>query len=166
MEIAMIAAIGKNFAIGANGEIPWHLPKDLQFFKRTTMSYPLIMGRKTYESIGKPLPGRVTAVITSDISYDNKTGILAFTSIREAIDYLEKAGSEKVFLSGGEGIYKEGLIIADNLYITRVDLSPDNADAFFPKWDEKQWELENEELSLPDEKNPYTMYFQKWNRRF
>jgi dihydrofolate reductase len=130
--IALIAAVARNRAIGKNNALLWRLPEDLQFFKRTTMGCPVIMGRKTYESIGRPLPGRRNIVITRNAKW-SAPGVEAANSLTEA---LKGIGGDvaKVFIIGGAQIYAEALPLAQEVVLTEIDRDFD-ADAFFPQWD-------------------------------
>lgn len=140
----MIAAVGANGVIGAGGEIPWRLPTDFAHFKRTTMGKPLIMGRKTFESIGKPLPGRTNIIVTRQADYPAE-GVLVTRTLAEALELARQVavadGSEEVFVGGGGEIYREAMPLAQRLYVTHVDASPPG-DAVFPAIDPKIWEVE------------------------
>ncbi len=136
----IIVAMAPNRAIGFKGEIPWHLPEDLGHFKNTTMGHPVIMGRKTWESLPfKPLKGRKNIVITRNPDYD-APGADVVSSIAEAIALCEAA--ESPFIIGGEQIYREALPLSKKLIITEVDVTPENADAFFPEIDPEIWSAE------------------------
>jgi len=139
--IAMIAAVGRNGAIGAKGDLPWRLPSDFAFYKRTTMGRPLIMGRKTFESIGRPLPGRTNIVVTRQADYA-PDGVEAFGSLEDAIaraqEIAQRDGVDEVFINGGGELYREAMGLAERLYITHVDAAPDG-DTFFPQIDPVEW---------------------------
>lgn len=139
--IAMIAAVGRNGAIGAEGELPWRLPTDFAFYKRTTMGKPLIMGRKTFQSIGKPLPGRTNIVVTRSADFAAE-GVEVFGDLQEAIargrEIAERDGVDEVFINGGGEIYRAAMPMADRLYVTHVDAAP-NGDTFFPEIDPVVW---------------------------
>lgn len=148
--VAMIAAVGDNGIIGSDGAIPWRLPTDFAHFKRTTMGKPLIMGRRTFESIGKPLPGRTNIVVTRQSGYQ-PDGVLVFHSLAGALDHAQQIaaadGVDEVMIGGGGEIYREAMPLAERLYVTHVAVSP-SGDARFPLIDPKQWEVEAEpELS-------------------
>jgi dihydrofolate reductase len=123
MRISLIAALSRNRVIGLENRLPWRLPEDLKRFKELTMGHPVLMGRKTAESIGKPLPGRLNLVVS-------RTGL----SLKEAIDRARESGTDELFVIGGEQIYRQTLPLADRLYLTLVD-SEVEGDAFFPEWD-------------------------------
>ncbi|MEK7607061.1 MAG: dihydrofolate reductase [Patescibacteria group bacterium] len=134
MPLSIIAAIGPNNVIGKKGVLPWHLPEDIKRFKQLTMGHPIIMGRKTYESIGKPLPGRVNIVITRQENFA-APGCAVFQSLKEAI---AKFKDQDPFVIGGAEIYRLALPLADRLYITEVRI-PTEGDVFFPEFDRGQW---------------------------
>jgi dihydrofolate reductase len=132
--ISLIAAIGKNRELGKGGELAWRIPDDLKRFKTLTTGHPIIMGRKTFDSIGKALPGRTNIVITRDETLQRE-GILKASSIESAIELAKRAkGSDEIFIIGGGEIYKQSLPFADRLCLTLIDASKD-ADAFFPEYE-------------------------------
>jgi dihydrofolate reductase len=149
MPIAMIAAVGANGVIGADGEIPWQLPTDFAHFKRTTMGKPLVMGRKTFESIGKPLAGRTNIIVTRRRDYAPE-GVLVAHDLSEAIAKAQEIAAldaaSEVMIGGGGEIYAEAMPLAERLYVTHVAASP-HGDARFPPIDPKEWEVA-EQLSL------------------
>jgi dihydrofolate reductase len=136
MEIVLIAAVDINLAIGKEGKIPWDIKEDLKFFRQNTENTAIVMGRATYDSIGKPLPNRKNIVMTRSIQ--GRDGVVEVSSSQEAINEA-RSYSEKVNIIGGEYIYKEFLPLATKLLITEIELEVDSADAFFPKWDFKIW---------------------------
>lgn len=147
MKLSLIAAVNQDGVIGKNGGLPWHLPEDLAYFKRITMGKPIVMGRKTFESIGRVLPGRVTIVLTrqQDWSYP---GVLVADSVTSAIAL---AGScDELMVVGGQAAYEEALPLADTIYLTEVQLDVLNGDAFFPMWVKSDWKATS--VTLP--KNP------------
>ena len=141
--VAMIAAIGANSVIGADGQIPWRLPTDFAHFKRSTLGKPLIMGRKTFESIGKPLPGRTTIIVTRRSDYAPE-GVLVCHGVVEALEQAQAIaaadGADEVMIGGGAEIYREAMPLADRLYVTHVSASPEG-DAKFPPIDPAIWEI-------------------------
>lgn len=140
MIISIIVAKARNNAIGKDNKLLWHIPEDLKRFKALTMSHPIIMGRKTFESIGRPLPGRHNIVISRDFKHD---GVEVAPSLDDAI--LMCRDEEEIFITGGGQVYRQAMELADKLYITDVDLEPD-ADTFFPEIDGSRWiELSREE---------------------
>lgn len=163
MEIAMMAACGKNREIGKDNSLLWKLPNDLKLFKEYTKGHHIIMGRKTFESFGaKPLPKRTNIVLTRDEDYE-KEGVVVANSLDEALEMVEN--DEKPFIIGGEEIYKTGMEYADILYITWVDGEFPEADTFFPKLEENEWKLTKELFHASDEKNPYDFTFCEYNRQ-
>ena len=136
MEIVLIAAVDINLAIGKEGKIPWDIKEDLKFFRQNTENTAIVMGRATYDSIGRPLPNRKNIVMTRSIQ--GRDGVVEVSSTQEAINEA-RSYSEKVNIIGGEYIYKEFLPLATKLLITEIELEVDSADAFFPKWDFKIW---------------------------
>lgn len=151
-----------NRVIGKNEKLPWHLPADLNFFKKVTMGHPIVMGRKTFESIGRPLPGRENIVITRNENYKTEgcTIINSVSNIKE----IEKQIDEEVFIIGGAEIFKETFPIVDRLYITLIDDVFDG-DTFFPKFDENLWKLISKEKGIKDDKNIYNYYFLIFERK-
>ncbi|HZG18180.1 MAG TPA: dihydrofolate reductase [Candidatus Bathyarchaeia archaeon] len=158
--ISLIFAMDRNRLIGKNNELPWYLPADLQYFKRITSGHTVIMGRKTYDSIGKPLPNRKNVVITRD-SYLRLEGCMTCTSIPEVLDII--GTEEEAFVIGGAEVYKQFLPVADRMYITFIDESFEG-DAYFPPYEEEQWRLIHTEQGIKDEKNPYEYRFTVWER--
>lgn len=159
--ISIIAAIGKNNELGKDNQLLWHLPNDLKHFKNLTIEHPIIMGRKTYESLGKPLPNRTNIVVSRRENWFEE-GILIVPSLKEAIKHAKKI-NENIYIIGGENIYEQTIDLADRMEITQVDCSTE-ADAFFPKIDEKIWKKTNEICHLKDEKHDYDYCFQTWEK--
>lgn len=163
MTISSIVAFSDNHVIGVDNELPWHLPNDLKFFKRTTNHHTIIMGRKTFESIGRPLPNRENIVITRNPNY-KADGIRCFESLRAAITYCESKAKDEVFFIGGAQIYKECIPWTDKLYITKVNTIIDNGTAFFPELDWSKWTLLEKEAHEKDEKNAFNHTFETYLR--
>ena len=155
MLISIIAAMGRNRAIGYKNTLPWRLPADLQRFKQLTLGHHILMGRKTFESIGRPLPGRTSIIITRQKDFQAE-GCLMAHSLDEAIDLAKSRGEQEAFIIGGAEIYAQALPVADRMFLTLVDAEPE-ADAFFPECDENLWEKVGEEIVAADEKNSYKM---------
>jgi dihydrofolate reductase len=147
--ISFVVAMDENRAIGKDNTLPWHLPADLQYFKKVTMGKPIVMGRKTYESIGKPLPGRENIVVTRHLEYKAEG-----TTIVHSIDEVLKKEAEEICVIGGTEIFKMFLPVADRLYITEIHDTFD-ADTFFPKLNEEVWTEVSREAGTVDEKNKY-----------
>lgn len=148
MKLAIIVAAAKNGVIGRNNQLPWHLPQDLKYFKAVTLGKPVIMGRKTYESIGKPLPGRTNIVITRNKDWVAAEGVVVTNSFEQALIEAQKvqdseaSSLDEVMVIGGAEIYRSALQFADRIYLTRVDVEPEG-DAFFEAPDEAEWGLES-----------------------
>ena len=155
MRLSIIAAMSANRVIGNNNNLPWRLPADLKRFKSLTMGHHLIMGRKTFESIGQPLPGRTTVVITHQTGFAPE-GVLVAHSIDQALHVV--AGDDEVFVAGGAQIYQQMLPRADRLYLTSIH-EEFEGDTNFPEFEESDWQLISEENQEPDAKNPYTYSF-------
>ena len=159
--LSLIVAAGENNEIGKGGKMPWHLPADLRHFKTITMGKPVIMGRRTYESIGKPLPGRRNIVVTRDKSWQAE-GCDVVHSLPEAL--MLAAGAPEIILIGGGQLYREALARVQRIYLTRVHGEFD-ADTFFPVLDMAQWREVARESHPVDERNAYACTFQVLERR-
>ena len=153
--ISLIAAVADNGVIGLGGDLPWRLPADLKRFKKLTMGKPMIMGRKTWESIGKALPGRVSIVVSRDPEYRAVGGVVA-TSIVEAL--VEANDSDDVMVIGGAALYEALLPRADVMYLTAVHAEP-QGDASFPDWNPEEWEETSREEHPSDDINPHAYTF-------
>nr|AIA18352.1 Dihydrofolate reductase [uncultured bacterium] len=134
MKISLIAAIGKNRELGRGNELVFKIPEDMKHFKETTMGHAVIMGRVTFESIGRALPNRTNIVVSRDSNYPVPEGVLKASSIEDAIEIAKQHETEEVFVIGGEQIYKLSLPFAERLYLTLVDSEVPDADAFFPEY--------------------------------
>jgi dihydrofolate reductase len=155
-ELCLIVAMTPDRVIGVNNTLPWHLPRDLQHFKNTTMGCPVIMGRKTWESIGRPLPGRLNIVVSRQADYV-ATGAELATDLDAAVALAEQS-ADKVFVIGGANIYQQALAMADRLYLTEVDTRVDG-DAWFPQTVDTEWVEESNHLVEADDKNPFACRF-------
>ena len=153
--------MGLNREIGVDNQLPWHLPKDLKHFKEITSGHPIIMGRKTYESIGKPLPNRTNIVISRKKDWFEE-GILIVGSIKEAIKFGQKI-DEDIFIIGGGNIFEQTMDIADKLEVTEIKTNIE-ADTFFPKIDPKIKKKTDEVCHEKDEKNNFDFCFQTFQR--
>ena len=160
MIISLIAAMDKNRLIGRENGLPWHLPADFKHFKEVTMAKPVIMGRKTFESIGKPLPGRTNIVISR--SGFNAEGIIVVDAIENALKAADDA--EEVMVIGGASFYEQMIDKADRLYLTHVDAECEG-DAWFPAFDLSDWEIVSEEEHDADEKNNYSFTIKSYQRK-
>lgn len=137
MEVVIVAAVGSNGVIGVGGELPWRIPEDLARFKRITMGGALVMGRSTFESIGRPLPGRTNIVLTRSPDWSHQDVDVA-GSLEAALEIAGSRG-EDVFVAGGANVYDQALAIADRMELTAVDQAPDG-DTWFPEVDWGRWE--------------------------
>ena len=155
MIISLISAMDRNRLIGNNNQLPWHLPADFAHFRAVTMGKPIVMGRKTWESIGKPLPGRTNIVLSRnpDARFE---GAVCVSSFDEAVAVVPEA--EEIMIIGGSSIYEMLLPIADRMYLTFVDAEFDG-DAWFPDFDENQWQVTESKEHPADEKNVYDCRF-------
>jgi dihydrofolate reductase len=157
--ISLIAAIGKNNELGKNNSLVWNMPTDLKYFREKTSGHPVIMGRKTFESIGHPMPNRKNIVITRDLNY-KKDGIEIAHSLNEALTSARATlVEEEIFIIGGAEIYKQAMNLADRLYITHIDAIDKDADTFFPEIIPVVWNEISHEEHQKDEKNPFNYTF-------
>ena len=166
VKTAAIVAVASNGVIGLNNQLPWYLPNDLKYFKATTMGKPLVMGRKTFESIGKPLPGRTNIVVTRNLKY-SVGGVSVVHSLDEAISLAKQIakadGSEELMIIGGAQLYAEALLQIDRLYLTEVKAQVDG-DAYFNDLDWSEWVECGREDFLAEGQNPYDYSFVVYNR--
>ena len=163
MIISIIVAMDENRGIGFENRIPWHLPTDLARFKKLTMGHHLLVGRKTYESIGSALPGRQMIILTRNPEFTAQDCIMAET-LDEALILAEKRGEKEVFIIGGAEVYREALPLADHLYLTVVHTSAE-ADVYFPEIDGSNWSQICEQDITADEKNSLATTFKHLVRR-
>ena len=162
MIISLVVAASTNNAIGKDGQLLWHLPNDLKFFKNITWGMTVVMGRKTFESVNKPLPGRVNIVITSQPGW-TADNVWVAKNLPEALSLAGTTHCKEIFIIGGGEIYKQSMSIANRIYITRVHASFD-ADTFFPVIDETIWKLTDNKDFAADEKHKYAYSFQVWDK--
>lgn len=167
MKLSMIVAAAQNRVIGRENALPWYLPNDLKYFKQTTLGKPIIMGRKTYESIGKPLPGRTNIVITRQEDYQPE-GVKVVHSVEEARDLAENVclidGQTEAMIMGGAEIYTLALPHADRLYLTEVHADVEG-DAYFPEYDKSEWQEVSRENFSAEGANPYDYSFVVYDKR-
>lgn len=156
MNISLIVAMDRNRVIGNKNQLPWHLPADLKHFKELTMGKPIIMGRKTFESIGKPLPGRRNLIVSTQQDYQ-VNGCEVFSSLVSAIEAAQKDQHE-IMIIGGATIFAQALPLASRLYLTIID-HEFTGDTFFPVWVKTEWQEIKREQHAPDEKNVYRYSF-------
>lgn len=163
MLIALVVAAAENNVIGKNNQLLWRLPNDMKFFKNTTWGMPVIMGRKTFESLDKPLAGRTNIVITRQDAWE-APGTQVVKSLEESIAVAADTDAKEAFVIGGGEIYALALPLAQRIYLTRVHTSLEG-DTYFPEFDGQQWELLSN-LDFPaDEKHAYAYSFQVWGRK-
>ena len=163
MILSIIAALDEGGGIGFENQIPWHLPGDLGRFKKLTMGHHLILGRKTYQSIGKPLPGRMMIVLSRNPDC-TLAGSLVASSLQDALRIAREAGESEAFVIGGAEIYQEALPLADHLYLTVVHTNVE-ADTFFPEFKEIDWSLICTQDIPADEKNSLATTFKSFVRK-
>ena len=163
MRISLLLAASENNIIGKNNQLPWHLPDDLRYFKNLTWALPILMGRKTFDSIGKPLPGRKSIVITRNNDWRHE-GVDVVHSVDEAVDQAAASGAKEIFVIGGAQIFKAALPKANRIYLTRIHHHFDG-DVFFPEINTQDWHLASSRFCEKDEKNAYDHTYQVWERR-
>ncbi len=165
LPLSLIAALAENRVIGIDNSMPWHLPGDFKYFKATTLGKPIIMGRKTWDSLGRPLPGRLNIVVSrqTDLALE---GAEVYPSLEAAMVRAEQwaleQGASELMLIGGAQLYTQGLEQADRLYLTRVALSPEG-DAWFPEFDEQRWKLVSDQPN-PAQGDKPAYSFEVWER--
>ncbi len=157
MKLSMIAAMGKDRVIGKDNDMPWHLPADLQHFKKTTLGSPIIMGRKTYDSIGRPLPGRLNIILSRNAKLEIE-GCTVVNSLGDALALAAESNAAEVFITGGAHLYNKFLDEADRLYLTLIDESFEG-DTYFPDYTQLSWSEVERENHLADDKNPHNYSF-------
>ena len=163
MQKNIIVAIADNNAIGKNNELLWHISDDLRFFKRQTLGWQVIMGRKTFESIGRALPGRVNIVISRGFTTGEEVAVVG--SLEDAFQLAESTNLEKCYVMGGGQIYAQALEFADRLVVTHVHTVIEDADTFFPQIDPSVWAVEQRSELFTDESSGYTFEFVEYLRR-
>ena len=167
MEKCIIAAVADNGAIGKDNDLLWHIAEDMKYFRRTTTGNPVVMGYRTFLSIGRPLPKRDNVVISTRSWENVPEGVKVAGSLEEAYSLVEKAaGSGRIFIMGGGETYRKALPTADKLYITHVHTVIKDADTFFPVIDPAIWMMESETPAATDPETGYTYEFKVYKRRF
>lgn len=163
MIISIIVAAADNNAIGKDNQLLWHLPIDMKFFKATTWTSPVIMGRKTFQSLGeKILPGRKNIIISRQENYQ-PADVWVVKSLAEAIEKAKSTNCNEIFIAGGGEIYKQSMALANRIYMTRVHTHID-ADTFFPEINEKEWSLVDRQSYAADEKHAFDFSIETWER--
>ncbi|MBP6456197.1 MAG: dihydrofolate reductase [Chitinophagaceae bacterium] len=164
MTISIIVAVSENNVIGVNNDLPWRLSNDLKFFKQKTTGHSILMGRNTFDSIGKALPNRENIIITRNKNFEKENCIIK-NSIKEAISYCREKNEDEIFIIGGDTIYKQSLNLANKIYLTRVHTEIKNGTAFFPILEKGNWEKQDEVIHFKkDEKNEYDHSFETYFR--
>lgn len=163
MTKSFVVAASENNVIGNNNQLPWSLPNDLKFFKNTTWAMPVIMGRKTFESSGKPLPGRTNIVITHRDDW-KADGVIVVNNMEDALKAAANTDAKEAFIIGGGEIYKDNIATVDKIYITRVHTNIEG-DAYFPEIDPSLFQLVSNLDFKEDERHKYAYSFQLWQRR-
>ncbi len=167
MKLISIVAASENNVIGIDNKMPWHLPDDLKFFKKTTSGSPVIMGKNTWLSLGcKALPNRLNIIISQTLE-DNQQDAKVFATLHDALDWLKNEATEdieKAFIIGGGQLYKATMHLIDEMFITRVHTHIDAGMVFFPEFEKSDWELVWSELHEADEKHQYSFTFEQWVR--
>lgn len=160
--ISLLVAATENDAIGKDGQLLWHLPNDLKYFKNLTWGMVVIMGRKTFESVNRPLPGRMNIVVTTKSDW-KMDGVITKPGIEEAIQFAGEEHFKEIFIIGGGEIYRQTMEIADRIYMTRVHTELEG-DTFFPSIDHSNFKLDSSRLFEADEKHAWPYTFEVWNR--
>jgi dihydrofolate reductase len=155
--ITIIVARAENGVIGRDGTLPWHIPADLKRFKALTMGHPMILGRRTYDSVGFPLPGRPTIVITRQAGW-SAPGVIVTHTLDEALERARELDGDEIFIGGGEEIFRLALDRADRIYLTRID-QDFPGDTFFPEFDASAWRIVEREDHPATEARPYAFSF-------
>ena len=163
MQVSLIVAAAHNGAIGKGGAMPWHLPADLKHFKNITWGLPVIMGRKTFDSLGKALPGRTNIVITRQENWNPSNDVIVVADTITALSKAKECGVKEVVIIGGGEIYNLFFELATRIYLTRVDASPD-ADTFFSSFHPQDWKLVSQLDREADSKHAFNYSFQVWER--
>lgn len=163
MQISIVVAASENNVIGVDNQLPWHLPDDLKFFKKATLGKPVIMGKNTWRSIGRALPGRLNIVLSTSLK-EVPEGVMIFEDFEAAMHYLQEERVEEACIIGGGSIYSQTLQHADIVWLTRVHTQIENGTAFFPLLSPGEWQREWAEEHQADEKHNFSFTFEKWVR--
>jgi dihydrofolate reductase len=162
MKLSLLLAVSENNVIGRDNKLPWHLPDDLKYFKNLTWGMPILMGRKTFDSIGKALPGRKSIVVTRNTGWQHE-GVEVVYSIRDAFSKAENFGAKEIFVIGGAEIFTAALPAANKIYLTRIHQEFEG-DVFFTPINHHEWRLVSSRFCTADEKNAYDHTYQVWER--
>lgn len=162
--ISFLVAMDKNNVIGHNNDLPWELPLDLKFFREVTTGHTIIMGRKTFDAIGRILPERKNVILTRRDASEFPEGVVVIDDINEVYEWNKQNPEEEYFVIGGGEVFKQSFPYVDRLYITLIDHSFEG-DVYFPKYNEDEWELTSEEKGIRNDENPYDYYFLQYDRK-
>ncbi len=163
MVISLIAAVSENNVIGKDNKLPWYLPTDMKYFRNITWAMPVVMGRKSFESLGKPLQGRTNIVITRNKNWKAE-GVRVVQGIDQAIIIATQLDAKEIYIIGGAEIFQAAMPSADKIYLTLVHENFEG-DTFFPEIEQEEWKLTSNRDCEPDEKNAYALSFQVWERK-
>ncbi len=163
MRVSLIVAVARNGVIGVDGEIPWTLPDDQRFFREQTTGHCIVIGRKTFDSIGKALPGRKNLVL-SRTAHEPVADVEFFLDLASAVVWAREKGLTECFIAGGEALYREGLAIADSIFLTRVEVEPEG-DTHFPEIDDTIWECTDRRPHEIDARHAHAFAIETWVRR-
>lgn len=161
--ISFIVAADESNVIGKDNQLPWHLPGDMKYFKNQTWGMTVIMGRKSLESLGKPLQGRKNIVVTRNKNW-KREGVEVAHSINEAIELAKQTGTKEIFIIGGAEIFKEAMPVANRIYLTRIHHKFEG-DVYFPAVSTNEWNLVKNKFCAADEKNQFSYTFEVWERK-
>ena len=162
MFLSHLVAADENNIIGGNNTLPWHLPNDLKYFKNRTWGMPVIMGRKTYESVDKPLPGRRNIVITSNNEWQRED-VFTAANLQSAIEIAGETDAKEIFIIGGGEIFKQSIDLINRIYLTRVHANV-QGDIYYPQFNKSQWRLDSAKRFEADEKHQYAYTFEVWEK--
>jgi len=163
MLISLLVAAAENNVIGKDNQLPWHLPKDLKFFKNLTWGMPVVMGRKTFESFNKPLAGRRNIVISRQSEW-HREGVVVVNNLPAALEAAKETDAKEVFVIGGGQVFREVFPEAGRIYLTRVHAEVDG-DIFFPELNSGQWQLEKSMYMPKDNRHVFDFTFEQWDRK-
>jgi dihydrofolate reductase len=163
MRVSLVVAAASNGVIGLRGKIPWRLPDDQRFFKKLTVGHCVVMGRKTFDSLPRPLPDRKTLVLSRQ-AHEAGGDVEYWTDLAAALDRARGEGFAECFIAGGEAVYREGMSLANRIYLTRIDAAPEG-DTHFPELDEADWKCIDREPHARDERHAHSFVIETWDRR-
>lgn len=164
MKISFVVAASNNGVIGLHNQLPWHLPEDLKFFKKTTLGHPIIMGRNTFLSFGKALPGRTNIILSRTLTTP-PVGTLVYHSMEDILVYLQNQKVDQAYIIGGGEIFKEYRNLANELFLTRVHTQIQHGEVFFELPTPEKWQLVWSEAHFKDEKHAFDFTFERWIRK-